>query len=510
MKFIKDIIGEKRDQIPMSPADGGQVQGTAAPERDMLTSILAETRANAQATPPLKLEAASRVEEAAEPRKEAVVVASETRVDAPASDAVVTPDGADALTAFLAERNRVLQSVVPAEAAPEPPAEDARDDAIVVDDTDADAAPLADDGGLERPYRIFTRRNRTKMLRLEAAAEAASQSGSDSSLSAEDVTEDVDFADEIDLEQGSYEGTRVDLLDHGPDEFLHIRNAATAAAPPPAELQPFSHTDVPSQPLGTGASAPGEELGDTNGSRPARRAVTPDPVKLVTDPAFTGGAELAADRPVEGQELPVDEQANPAPMRVVEASSASPRPELGAAFPEPAFAETAAAAGVDLGEADLGLPMGRAGRVKTRLLGFDADMGVGDPFAQTDVSDNGGVAQFPVGWLVVVDGPGRGAGFTLFAGVSVIGRGEGQTVRLDFGDSSISRDQHAAIAYDPEQQGFFIGHGGKANLVRRNGRPVLSTEALAPGDVIRVGETTLRFVPLCGPEFSWQDGAHLG
>ncbi|MBT8155679.1 FHA domain-containing protein [Epibacterium ulvae] len=197
-------------------------------------------------------------------------------------------------------------------------------------------------------------------------------------------------------------------------------------------------------------------------------------------------------------------------MRVVETTPKSQGPALGAAFPEPAFAETAAAAGVDLGEADLGLPMGRAGRVKTRLLGFDADVDAGDPFAQTGVSDDGGVTQFPVGWLVVVDGPGRGAGFTLFAGVSVIGRGEGQTVRLDFGDSSISRDQHAAIAYDPEQQGFFIGHGGKANLVRRNGRPVLSTEALAPGDVIRVGATTLRFVPLCGPEFSWQDGAHLG
>ncbi|OBY24183.1 FHA domain-containing protein [Leisingera sp. JC1] len=114
-----------------------------------------------------------------------------------------------------------------------------------------------------------------------------------------------------------------------------------------------------------------------------------------------------------------------------------------------------------------------------------------------------GYTQFPVGWLAVVQGPGRGAAFTLFSGVTVIGRGEDQTVRLDFGDNSISRDNHAAIAYDAEQKAFYIGHGGKANLVRRNGRPVLSTEELAAGDEIRIGETTLRFVPLCGASFGW-------
>ena len=114
--------------------------------------------------------------------------------------------------------------------------------------------------------------------------------------------------------------------------------------------------------------------------------------------------------------------------------------------------------------------------------------------------------RFPVGWLVVVKGPGRGEAFTLQTGVAQIGRGAGQQVRLDFGDNSISRENHAAIAYDPEQKAFFIGHGGKANLVRRNGRPVLSTEEMQAGDLIVIGETTLRFAPLCGPEFSWDEG----
>ena len=162
-----------------------------------------------------------------------------------------------------------------------------------------------------------------------------------------------------------------------------------------------------------------------------------------------------------------------------------------------------------------GAPKPRAGRVKTRLLGFHRpEDKPTDPFAnaaaaQADTSPApemaapAGDPQFPVGWLIVLEGPGRGASFTLTSGVSKIGRGQDQAVRLDFGDTSISRDNHAAIAYDEEQRTFFIGHGGKANLVRLNDMPVLSTETITHDDQIRIGETTLRFIALCGPDFSW-------
>ncbi len=149
---------------------------------------------------------------------------------------------------------------------------------------------------------------------------------------------------------------------------------------------------------------------------------------------------------------------------------------------------------------------GRSGRVKTRILGFSSPSTASeDPFekAASTPAPAETSANFPVGWLVVVDGPGRGTSFTIFDGVTQIGRGEDQTVRLDFGDNSISRENHAAIAYDPEQQTFFIGHGGKANLVRVNNRPVLSTEELQSDDKVRIGETTLRFVAFCGHSFSW-------
>ena len=146
----------------------------------------------------------------------------------------------------------------------------------------------------------------------------------------------------------------------------------------------------------------------------------------------------------------------------------------------------------------------RGGRVKTRLLGFGGDLDFpADPIQQPTRTSGDTSPGFPVGWLVIVSGPGRGTCFTLQSGVAQIGRGEGQGIRLDFGDTSISRENHAAIAFDTERNAFFIGHGGKANLVRCNDMPVLSTQELSAGDQLRIGETTLLFTPLCGPGFSW-------
>ncbi len=162
---------------------------------------------------------------------------------------------------------------------------------------------------------------------------------------------------------------------------------------------------------------------------------------------------------------------------------------------------------VNVGAAVTGRAGRSAGRVKTRLLGFQAtdDGATQDVFEAAEVASEANQTQFPVGWIVVIEGPGRGACFTMINGVTNIGRGEDQTARLDFGDSSISRSNHAAVAFDDEQGKFFLGHGGKSNLVRLNGNPVLSTEELANGDQIRIGETTLKFIGLCDENFTWTD-----
>lgn len=166
---------------------------------------------------------------------------------------------------------------------------------------------------------------------------------------------------------------------------------------------------------------------------------------------------------------------------------------------------------VDLSNADLPTPERtgrRAGRVKTRLLGFEAAQDLtDDPIETAKAVGPAGPARFPAGWIVVIRGPGRGAFFPILTGVSQIGRGEDQAIKLDFGDGSISRNNHAAIAYDDEHNSFYLGHGGKTNIIRLNDRPVISTEPLNHQDQIRIGETTLLFVALCGAAFHWGPNA---
>lgn len=151
----------------------------------------------------------------------------------------------------------------------------------------------------------------------------------------------------------------------------------------------------------------------------------------------------------------------------------------------------------------------RSRRTKTRLIGFEkSDGAVVDLFNDAPAAAPTKSVKFPVGWIVVAEGPGRGESFSLLTGMSQIGRGDDQAVQLDFGDNSISRSNHAAIVYDPDSKEFLLGHGGKSNIVRLNNKPVISNEAIKTGDVIRIGDTVLRFIALCDKDFNWADSAN--
>lgn len=161
-------------------------------------------------------------------------------------------------------------------------------------------------------------------------------------------------------------------------------------------------------------------------------------------------------------------------------------------------------------EGSVGAAPRRATRTKTRVLGFEAQPAEVVPLFEgaenltvATPAPGKGYVMYPAGWLIVKDGPGKGASFALSQGVSQIGRGMDQTVSLDYGDMAISRQNHAAIAYDAATHEFHVGHGGKSNLVRMNGRPLLSTEPARDGDEIQIGETTLILKVLCTPDFNW-------
>ena len=144
-------------------------------------------------------------------------------------------------------------------------------------------------------------------------------------------------------------------------------------------------------------------------------------------------------------------------------------------------------------------------RVKTRLLGFHSEDLESDVFEAEPAKASAADPHFPIGWLVIVEGPGRGASFTLTAGLSTIGRDMNQTVTLDFGDNSISRERHASVAYDEDENTAYVGHGGKSNIVKLNGKPLLTTEELKHEDIIKIGKTVLHYVAFCSPDFNWSN-----
>lgn len=111
-----------------------------------------------------------------------------------------------------------------------------------------------------------------------------------------------------------------------------------------------------------------------------------------------------------------------------------------------------------------------------------------------------------VAWLVIVNGKGQGHDLRVTPGMNSIGRERGDIV-LDFGEGSVSREKHAFIAYDSDENQFMIAHGEGKNLTKVNGKMVMGQQELQAYDRISIGTTELMFVPLCGGDFSWNDVA---
>lgn len=148
-------------------------------------------------------------------------------------------------------------------------------------------------------------------------------------------------------------------------------------------------------------------------------------------------------------------------------------------------------------------PIDQGGDGRTRI----ATPGVRRPAADAAASalEEDPMADPPVGWLVVVRGPGKGRALTLGNGMNPIGRSAESRVRLDFGDDNISRANHARLVYEPRQRRWLLSHGDGTNLTYLNGELVMATVELQSGAQIQLGETTLRFQAFCSQDFDWPD-----
>ena len=107
-----------------------------------------------------------------------------------------------------------------------------------------------------------------------------------------------------------------------------------------------------------------------------------------------------------------------------------------------------------------------------------------------------------VGWLVCVEGSHQGEDFRLRSGRNFIGRSREMDVAIT-GDSSVSRDRHAVIIYEPKNHLYMVQPGESKELCYLNGEIVLTPRQLNINDVVSVGNTELMFFPCCGAEFNW-------
>ena len=107
-----------------------------------------------------------------------------------------------------------------------------------------------------------------------------------------------------------------------------------------------------------------------------------------------------------------------------------------------------------------------------------------------------------VGWLVCIEGPRRGTSWNLHTGYNHIG-GEGSDVNIQ-GGGQISREKHATVAYYDKNRTYYVGPAEGRNIIELNGEPVFGSTQLSNRDIIKIGDTRLMFVPLCGEDFNWE------
>ena len=110
-----------------------------------------------------------------------------------------------------------------------------------------------------------------------------------------------------------------------------------------------------------------------------------------------------------------------------------------------------------------------------------------------------------VGWIVITSEEGKFKAYTISYGMNRIGRSSSNDISIENGDVSISREKHASIIYDFENNLFFIQHHEGKYLTYLNGQMIYALTSLKAYDKIKIGRTEFVFVPLCGDDFRWNN-----
>ncbi|MCR5236299.1 MAG: FHA domain-containing protein [Lachnospiraceae bacterium] len=114
-----------------------------------------------------------------------------------------------------------------------------------------------------------------------------------------------------------------------------------------------------------------------------------------------------------------------------------------------------------------------------------------------------------VGWLVCIEGEDKGKDYRIEAKNNTIGRSEKMDICIK-GDDTISRENHARLAYDVKHNAFHLIPAESTNSIYVNDEPAYVPTKLSAYDLIELGESKFLFVPLCSDLFNWKDGLTKG
>ncbi|MBO6239518.1 MAG: FHA domain-containing protein [Butyrivibrio sp.] len=114
-----------------------------------------------------------------------------------------------------------------------------------------------------------------------------------------------------------------------------------------------------------------------------------------------------------------------------------------------------------------------------------------------------------VGWIICIEGTDKGKDYRVFGKNNTIGRSEKMDICIK-GDSTISRENHAKLAYDIKHNVFHLIPADNVNGIYVNDEPVYVPTQLHAYDLIELGESKFVFIPFCSEQFTWQDGLRKG
>lgn len=114
-----------------------------------------------------------------------------------------------------------------------------------------------------------------------------------------------------------------------------------------------------------------------------------------------------------------------------------------------------------------------------------------------------GDVQPVTGWLVCMTGEERGKDYRLHMGKNFIGRSPAMDVVL-VDDKTISREKHCSVIYDPKEDMFYLSTEG-SNFVYLNEELLETAKELKENDKIRIGHTTLIFIPFSRGKRRWEE-----